>query len=144
MKLDDLEDRHKVINTLIKKSFKLDKLWLHDEKSNDEWVANMEILRKLISLNNMMYTEGIFLETLDEMEDVPTRYVESEMYLAIVYEKLTYFIATILMPHLKFSLEDLDNWEFKTEVGQKFHANVRKKLDAIYKKYYEIYDLWDD
>ena len=144
MKLDTVDERHKVINSLIKKSFKLNELWLHGDENNDDWVANMEILKNLLSLSDMMYTEKIFLDMLDQMEAVPTRYVESEMYLAIGYENLTRFIENLLLHLLDFSLNDLENWSFNAEVGQKFHANVRKKLVALSKKYREIYDLWGD
>ena len=142
MKLDDIDDRHKLIEALLKKAFKLDEMFIHGEENNDDWIANMEILRNLISIDDMIHTEKIFLDTLDEMESVRTRNVdEKEIYLNILYESLVYFVDTLLLHEIEHSYDDLKNWQFKAEVGQKFHKDVSKKFDALIKKYQDLYDL---
>ena len=142
MKLDSATDRLKVIDGLIKKSFKLDELFLHDEEHPDDWVANMEILRHLFSINDFILTEKIFFNTLNEMESVRTRNVEEkEIYLSILSENLANFIDTLLLHEIEYSLDELKRWQFKSEVGQKFHKDVSKKLDLLMKKYLDIYDM---
>ena len=142
MKLDNIYERHKVIESLIKKSFKLDALWVHDSENNDDWVSNMEILKNLISIDDMIRTERIFLDAFDEMDSVRTRNIEEkEIYLGILYESTTHFIDTLLLRLIEFTFDDLKGWQFKTEVGQKFHKDVTKKLDALIKKYQDLYDL---
>lgn len=142
MKLDSVNDRAKVIDNLLKKSFKLDEMFIHGEENNDDWIANMEILRNLISISDMIHTETIFLDTLDEMKNVHSRNTEDkEIYLSIVYENLVHFVDVLLLHLLEHSFDDLNNWEFNAEVGKKFHKEVSKKLDALIKKYQDIYDL---
>ena len=142
MKLDSVADRYEVIDKLIKKTFKLDALWLHDEENVADWSSNIEIMTNLIAISDMIRTEQIFYNALNEMDGVRTRNVEEkEFYLDIVYDKLTYFIDKLLLHLLEFTFDNLDNWQFKTEVGQKFHKDVTKKLDALIKKYQDLYDL---
>ena len=142
MKLESVYERHKVIDGLIKKSFKLDALWVHDQENTDDWFSNMEIMKNLISIDDLMSTESIFLDAFDEMESVPSRSAEEkEYYLGILFEHLTHFVDTLLLHLIEFTFDDLKTWQFKTEVGQKFHKDVEKKLNALIKKYQDIYDL---
>ena len=142
MKLDNLDERYKVIDGLIKKSFKLDKLWIHDQENLDDWIANMEIMKNLFSINDLMLTERIFIDTFGEMESVRSRNAEEkEIYLSIVFESMTHFVDTLLLRTLEYTFDTLGDWKFKTEVGQKFHKDVGKKLDALIKKYQDLYNL---
>ena len=142
MKLDSATDRLKVIDGLIKKSFKLDELLLHDKENTDDWVANMEILKHLFSINDFILTEKIFFDTLDEMGSVRTRNVEEkEIYMEIVSENMEHFVDTLLLNEIESSLDELNSWQFKTEAGPKFHKEVGKKLDLLMKKYLDFYDL---
>ena len=54
MKLDYSYERQKVIDGLIKKSFKIDKLYVHDQENTDDWVSNMEILKHLFTINDLI------------------------------------------------------------------------------------------
>ena len=142
MKLDTVDDRHKVIEGLIKKSFKLDKMWVHDQDNTDDWVSNMEIMRNLFSIDDLICTERILLDAFGEMENVRTRNVdEKEIYLGIAYEGLTHFIDTLLLHSLEYAFDTLQTWQFKTEIGKKFHKDAAKKFDALIKKYQDLYDL---
>lgn len=142
MKLDSATDRLKILDGLIKKSLKLDELFLHDEENTDDWVANMEILRHLFSINDFILTEKIFFDTLDEMGNVRTRNVEEkEIYTEIVSENMEHFVDTLLLREIEYSLDELNRWQFKSEVGQKFHKDVSKKLNLLMKKYLDYYDL---
>ena len=142
MKLDSVADRYDVIDKLIKKTFKLDALWLHDEENVADWSSNIEIMTNLIAISDMIRTEQIFHDTFNAMSEVRTRNVEEkEVYLDILYEKLTHFIDKILLNLIEFTFDNLDNRKFKTEVGRKFHKDVGKKLDALIKKYQDLYDL---
>lgn len=140
MKIDTVEERRKIMNDLIKKSFKLDEMFLHDEANNDDWVSNIEIMGNLISLEKMMFTEGIFHETLDEMRAVRSHNLaDKEMYMDIVDSNLNYYISAILLHLLEYTYDTLDDWQFKTEVGKKFHKEVFKKLGLLIDKYQDIY-----
>lgn len=142
MKLDNVEERQKVIDGLIKKSFKLDKLWLHDKDNLDDWVSNMEIMKNLFSVSDMIRTEIIFIDTFGEMESIRARNIEEkEVYLSIVFENMTHFVDTLLLRSLEYTFDTLEDWKFKTEVGQKYHKDVKKKIDALIKKYQDLYDL---
>lgn len=142
MKIETVDDRHDVIEALIKKSFKLDKMFLHGEENNDDWIANMEILKNLISLDDMIHTEKIFSEMFEEISNVRSRNVdEKEVYLNIVYENWVFFIDTLLLRLLEHSFDDLKNWQFNAEAGKKFHKDITKKFDALIKKYQDLYDL---
>lgn len=142
MKLEYTHERQKVIDGLIKKSFKIDKLYVHDQENTDDWVSNMEILKNLFSINDLIIAEKIFFNALGEMEEVRTRNEEEkDIYMGIVYEHLTNFIDTLLLHTLEYSYDDLANWQFKTEIGKKFHKDVTKKLDALIKKYQDLYNL---
>lgn len=142
MILEYVGDRHKVIDGLIKKSFKIDKLFLNDRENVDDWVANMEIRKYLLSINDMIITEKNFFDALGEMESVRTRNEEEkDVYMRIVYENLTRFIDTLLLDTLEHAYDDLKNWQFKTEIGQKFHKDAGKKFNVLIKKYQDLYNL---
>ena len=142
MKVDTVEQRRKIMNDLIKKSFKIDAMLLHDESNVDDWVSNMEILKNLISLEKMICTEKIFLDTLAEMENVRSRHIdEKETYMDIVDMGLNYYISTILLHLLEYTYDTLDDWQFKTEAGQKFHNQVEKKLGVLLDKYQDLYEI---
>lgn len=142
MKLDSVDDRYKVIDGLIKKSFKLDALWVHDQENIDDWVSNMEILKNLISISDLIKTEEIFHDAFYEIDTYRTRNEEDkEVYLNILFENTTHFVDTLLLHLIEFTYDDLNRWQFKTEVGKKFHKDVSKKLDALIKKYQDFYDL---
>ena len=142
MKVDTVEQRRKIMNDLIKKSFKIDAMLLHDESNVDDWVSNMEILKNLISLEKMICTEKIFLDTLAEMENVRSRHIdEKETYMDIVDMGLNYYISTILLHLLEYTYDTLDDWQFKTEAGKKFHKQVDKKLGVLLDKYQDLYEI---
>ena len=142
MKLDTVQDRYKVIDGLIKKAIKLDEMFIHGDENYDNWVANMEIWRNLISISDMMHAEKIFLDTIEDMQTVHTRnFDEKEIYLSIVHDNLACFVDELLLHMLEHSFDELSNWEFKAEIGKKFHKETGKKLDALIKKYQDLYDL---
>lgn len=142
MKLDMVEERYKVIDGLIKKSFKLDALWVRDQENTDDWISNMEIMKNLISINDLIHTEKIFLDAFYDIENVRSRNVdEKNIYLSICYDGLTHFVDKILLHLIEFTFDSLSDWKYKTEIGQKFHKDVSKKLNALIKKYQDLYDL---
>ncbi|MBQ3450889.1 MAG: hypothetical protein IJG32_01295, partial [Selenomonadaceae bacterium] len=111
-------------------------------ENTDDWIANMEILKHLFSINDFILTEKIFFDTLDEMGSVRTRNVEEkEIYMEIVSENMEHFVDTLLLNEIESSLDELNSWQFKTEAGPKFHKEVGKKLDLLMKKYLDFYDL---
>lgn len=142
MKVDTVEERRKIMNDLIKKSFKIDEMLLHDNENVDDWVSNMEILKSLIELEKMICTEKIFLDTLAEMKGVRSRNRdEKEIYMDIVDTGLNYYVSTILLHLLEYTFDTLGDWQYQTEAGKKFHKDVDKKLGALIDKYQDLYEI---
>ena len=142
MKLETAGDRYKVIERLLNKSFKNDSLWVRGDDTFDEWAANMDIMVNLFYIEDMINTEAIFLDALYEMYMTNSRYPEDkEIFLDIVKESITHFIDTLLLTTLETSFDDLERLKFQTPIGQKFHKDVSKKLDALIKEYQDIYYL---
>ena len=142
MKLDTLAQRHKLIDDMVKKGFEFEESLIHAEDTGDDWGGAMSTVENLITIEEMIRTEEIFLGTFAEMESVRTRNVdEKDIYLGIVDDALVYFIDTILLRRIEFSLDHLNGWDFVSERGKKFKKSYCKKLDALRKKYQDIYDL---
>ena len=142
MKLDSADACRKVIERLIKKSHKNDELLIHDEENYYDWEANMAILTKLNSIDDLIFAEKIFQFTIAEMADVRSRHPDDrQLYMHIVYEGLTRFIDKLLLQTLESSFDEVGEMEFKTDFGKKFHKDVRKKFDELIKSYQDHYDL---
>ncbi len=142
MKLDDVEQRHRFVDDLIKKAFELEESFIHDEEFGDDWGGAMSTVENLIALAEMIRTEQIFQSTFAEMESVRSRNLdEKETYLSMVDDALTFFIDTLLLSRIEFAIDQLSDWDFKSERGKKFQKTFCKKLDTLIKKYQDIYDL---
>ena len=142
MKLDSVEQRHNLVDDLIKKAFDVEESFIHDEEYGDDWGGAMNTVENLIALEELIRTEEIFLSTFAEMANVRSRNVdEQEIYLDMVSDAQIYFIDTILLSRIEFAFDQLSDWEFKSERGNKFKKSFCKKLDALIKKYQDIYDL---
>ncbi len=142
MKLDTLDQRHELIDDMIEKGFEFEEGLIHDQENDDDWGGAMSTVENLIVIEEMIRTEEIFLGAFAEMEGFRTRNGdEKDVYLTIVDENLIYFIDTILLRRIEFALDHLNDWNFKSEGGKKFKKNYCKKLDALRKKYQDIYDL---
>lgn len=142
MKLDTLAQRHKLIDDLVKKGFEFEESLVHAEDCGDDWGGAMSTVENLITIEEMIRTEDIFLSTYAEMDNIRTRNVdEKEIYLSMVDDALIYFVDTILLRRIEFAFDHLNGWDFVSERGKKFQKSYCKKLDALRKKYQDIYDL---
>ena len=142
MKLDTIDQRHKLIDDMIKKGFEFEESLIHAQDSSDDWGGAMSTVENLIAIEEMIRTEEIFLGTFAEIDDFRTRNLdEKEAYLTIVDDNLIYFIDTILLRRIEFALDHLSGWDFQSAGAKKFQKNYCKKLDALRKKYQDIYDL---
>ncbi len=142
MKLDTLAQRHKLINDLVKKGFEFEESLIHAENSGDDWGGAMSTVENLVTIEEMIRTEEIFLVTYGEMDNVRTRnFDEKEIYLSMVDDALIYFVDTILLRRIEFAFDHLNGWNFVSDGGKKFQKTFCKKLDALRKKYQDIYDL---
>lgn len=63
MKLDDVEQRFKLIDGLIKVSFKNDEIFMPGNENYYEWLSNIEIMKLLISVSDMIRIERVFINT---------------------------------------------------------------------------------
>ncbi|MBR4904801.1 MAG: hypothetical protein IKZ53_09025 [Selenomonadaceae bacterium] len=142
MKLDTLEQRHKLIENMVEKGFDFEESLINDKESGDDWAGAMNTVENLIVVEEMIRTEQIFRISFSEMEEIRSRNVdEKELYLNIVDDALTHFIDTVLLRRLEFAFDQLNGWDFKSAEGKKFKKNYCKKLDELIKKYQDIYDL---
>ena len=142
MKLDTIDQRHKFIDDLIKKGFEFEEALINDAENSGDWGGAMSTVENLVVIEEMIRTEGILLGIFGEMEDVRSRNVdEKEIYLNIVDDGLIFFIDNVLLRRIEFAFDHLNDWEFKSDGGKKFRKNFCKKLDALIKKYQDIYDL---
>ena len=142
MKLESVEDRLRLIDRLLKKTFKNDALWIHGEENYGDWAANMDIMTDLLSIDELVHTEKIFLDAFDDMAAVRTRFEEERsVYLTMTFEGLTQFVDEVLLQTLETTFDNMNELEFKTELGQKFHKDIIKKFDALIKNYQDEYDL---
>ena len=142
MKLDNIDQRHKLIDDMIKKGFEFEESLIHDSEHGDDWGGAMSTVENLIAIEEMIRTEEIFLGTFYEMVDLRSRDPdEKEVYLTIVDDALIDFVDTILLRRIESAFDNLNGWTFETAGGKKFKKNYCKKLDALIKKYQDIYDL---
>ncbi len=142
MKLDNISQRYKLINDMIKKAFEFEESLIHDSENDNDWGGSMSTIEYLTVIEEMIRTEGIFMSTFAEMEDMRSRDPdEKEVYLNIVDDALTDFVDTILLRRIELAFDHLNEWSFSSAGGKKFKKNYCKKLDELRKKYQDIYDL---
>ena len=139
MKLDTIARRRKAIDDLVEKSFALDDLFLNDEENYDDWLSNIEIMSNLLSLSKMFHAEQIFLTMLENMENFPSESIEKKIFMGIAEDSLHHYVESILFEMLQYSNKSLNDWQFKTAVGKRFHRSAEKKLRELSDKYTEIY-----
>lgn len=142
MKLDTVEQRHDFIDEMVRKAFEFEESLINDSEHGSDWGGAMSTVENLVTIEEMIRTERIFLDTFAEMEDVRTRDGESkEIFLSLVDDSLIHFVDTILLRRIEFAFDHLSDWDFVTEGGVKFKKNFCKKLDKLIKAYQDIYDL---
>lgn len=142
MKLDTVEQRHDFIDEMIRKAFEFEESLINDSEHGSDWGGAMSTVENLVTIEEMIRTERIFLDTFAEMEDVRTRDGESkEIFLSLVDDSLIHFVDTILLRRIEFAFDHLSDWDFVTEGGIKFKKTFCKKLDKLIKAYQDIYDL---
>ena len=142
MKLDTVDQRHDFIDDMVKKAFKFEESLIHDAEHGDDWGGAMSTVENLVTIEEMIRTEKIFLDTFVEMDGVRVRNNnEKEIFLGIVDDSLTFFIDTVLLRRIEFSFDQLSDWDFVTEGVVKFKKTFCKKLDALMKKYQDVYNL---
>ena len=142
MKLDTTQQRHKVIDNMIKKGFEFEESLIHDQENGDDWGGAMSTVENLIAIEELIRTEEIFQDVFVSIDNFRSRNIdEKETYLSIVDDSLIFFIDTLLLRRIEFAFDHLNGWDFKSEGGKKFKKNYCKKLDELRKKYQDIYDL---
>ena len=142
MKLDTTQQRHKVIDNMIKKGFEFEESLINDQENGDDWGGAMSTVENLIAIEELIRTEEIFQDVFVSIDNFRSRNIdEKETYLSIVDDSLIFFIDTLLLRRIEFAFDHLNGWDFKSEGGKKFKKNYCKKLDELRKKYQDIYDL---
>jgi len=142
MKLDTVEQRHKFIDSMVKKAFEFEESLIHDSEHGSDWGGAMSTVENLVTIEEFIRTEQILLDTFGEMMSVRIRDEESKkIFLSIVNDSLVHFIDTILLRRIEFAFDHLNDWDFVTAGGVKFKKTFCKKLDTLIKAYQDIYDL---
>lgn len=142
MKLETVEQRHKFIDDMVKKAFVFEESLIHDSEHSDDWAGAMSTVENLVTIEEFIRTEEIFLDTFGAMEGIRTHDESGkEIALSIVNDSLIEFIDTILLRRIEFTHDQLNDWDFVTEGGVKFKKNFCRKLNTLIKTYQDIYDL---
>ncbi len=142
MKLETVEQRHKFIDDMVKKAFAFEESLIHDPEHGDDWAGAMSTVENLVTIEEFIRTEQIFLDTFGAMEEIRTHDDSGkEIALNIVNDSLLEFIDTILLRRVEFAHDRLDDWDFVTEGGVKFKKSFCRKLNTLIKTYQDIYDL---
>ncbi len=127
---------------MIIKAFEFEESLIHDKDSGDDWGGAMSTISNLNVVEELMRTEDIFLTVFDKMESQRAHNAdEKDIYLSMTDDALIQFVDTILLRRIEFAFDHLNDWKFTTNDGKKFQKNFCKKLDALMKKYRDIYDL---
>ena len=142
MKLDNIYQRHKLIDDMINKAFEFEESLIHDQEHDNDWGGAMSTIEYLNVIEEMIRTEGIFMDTFAEMADMRSHNLDDkETYLSIVDDSWVSFIDTVLLRRIELAFDHLNEWPFSSAGGKKFKKNYCKKLDELRKKYQDIYDL---
>lgn len=142
MKLDNIGQRYKLIDDMLKKAFEFEEGLIHDRENDNDWGGAMSTIEYLSVIEEMIRTEEIFMSTFAEMADVRSRnFDDKETYLSILDDSWVSFIDKILLRRIETAFDHVNEWSFQSEGGKKFQKSFCKKLDELRKKYQDIYDL---
>ena len=142
MKLDTLYQRHKLVENMIEKGFEFEESLIHDQECGNDWGGAMSTVENLMTIEEMIRTEEIYLNIFAEMDSYRTRNIDDKaICFRIVDDAFIHFIDTILLDKIEFAFDHLEGWDFVSEGGKKFKKSYCKKLDALIKKYQDLYDL---
>ena len=142
MTLDEVEQRHELINDLIAEAFDF-KDFAEDFEDDNDWAGAKVILDYLVAAERLICAEEIFLETFYAMEDLRCSFRDKEGHLLTIFSSkgMLAFISEVLLPDLEYILKTAKTWGFKTEVGEEFKELMCNNLEPLIKKYRTLYDL---
>lgn len=140
MEVETLDQRYDLLKEMIDEAFAFEESVADLEDDND-WAGAMTTAENLAAVEEMICTEEIFLDAFEDMGRVRTRdRDDKENFMAIFYlDGLGVFNEAILLPRLKHTLKVLEDWSFRTERGIEFEKNLSEKLNALIKKYDNLY-----
>ena len=142
MKLDTIDQRHKLIDDMIQKGFEFEEGLIHVENTGDDWGGAMSTVENLTVIEEMIRAEMIFLSALSEIESVRTRNDDLKATcFKIVDDGFVQFVDTILLSRIEHAFDHLNGWKFESADAKKFQKSYCKKLDALSKIYRDLYDL---
>ena len=142
MKVETLDQRYELIQQMIDEGFAFEESVANLEDDND-WAGAMTTVENLAAIEEMICTEEIFLDALDDMGDVRTsdRDEKEEFMGVFLVDGLHTFSQEVLVPRLKHMRDVLSTWGFRTERGKEFGKDSCEKLDALIREYEKIYDI---
>ena len=142
MILNTPEKRYELVAQMLDEAINLEKEFDSLEDDND-WGGVTVAWENLLAIEDLILTEEIFLDALDDMRAVRTHdRDEKEEYMGIfLIDGLHVFNREVILPRLKHMRDVLSNWGFKTERGKAFGKDVCEKLTALIIEYYNLYDI---
>ena len=142
MEIDTPEKRFELVKEMLDEAIELESEFDNFEDDND-WGGAVTAWENLRAIEEMICTEEIFLDALDDMGDVRTSdRDEKEEFMGIfLVDGLHTFSQEILVPRLKHMRDVLSTWGFRTERGKEFGKDFCEKLDALIREYEKIYDI---
>lgn len=142
MPLETLDQRYELVEQMVEEALELTKA-LSDLEDDNDWGGAVTAWENMSAVLEMICVEEIFLDALDDMEDVRTsdRDTKEECMGILLVDGLHTFSQEILVPRLEHGLNVLSTWGFRTERGKEFEKDFAEKIDALIKKYKKMYDL---
>lgn len=142
MPLETLDQRYELVEQMVEEALELTKA-LSDLEDDNDWGGAVTAWENMSAVEEMILVEEIFLDALDDMEDVRTsdRDTKEDCMGVLLVDGLYTFSQEILVPRLEHALNVLSTWGFRTERGKEFEKDFAEKLDALIKKYKTMYDL---
>ena len=136
MNLDSVEQRHKLIDELIDKSFEYQEI-LSEYEDDFDWGGVKVAWDDLIIIERLVSAEEIFLKTYKKLVDTPHSDDDEKTRLLEIFseEGVKVFVGELFLDRLKYLLNTLNTWGFRTQDGKEFLEYMRANLEALIDKY---------
>ena len=136
MNLDSVEQRHKLIDELIDKSFEYQEI-LSECEDGFDWGGAKVAWDDLIIIEQLVSAEEIFLETYKKLVNTPHSDDDEKTRLLEIFseEGVKVFVGELFLDRLEYLLNTLNTWGFRTQDGKEFLEYMRANLEALIDKY---------
>lgn len=143
LKLDTSKDRRAAVKKLFTRAMKTDnEIRLKGEPVNfGDILGLMAMMEKLTALEDLIATENVLENSLNDMLDVKDESDETrEKFIGIFGGGIRIFLEEILLPHVDSMINFAIN-DFSNRRVNKFQTEFRETLTALRDKYNDIYKI---